>query len=226
MPTITKEINAIRAKVALMCDLMSNMFNHSILALRKQDQALARQVIGRDSQVDELETELEDLCLRFLARFAPKASELRYVVAVTRLVSDLERIADHATVICREVLAHHLAPIVASLPKLSQMTDLTSNLVERSVTALFALDDAAYLQIGAEDHLVGDLQSELNSQLISKLSTDHDSALEIVSIVNVIRRVERVADHSKNIAVMIPYITRGELLRHRPETPSDDDTHD
>ncbi|MDR1657137.1 MAG: phosphate signaling complex protein PhoU [Deltaproteobacteria bacterium] len=226
MPAITAEINSIRAKVATMCEYSINMFRMALQALRGQDHNLAREIIGRDSEVDALETEIEDMCLRFLAKYAPKAFELRYAVAITRLVTDVERIADHSTVIGREILSRHLAPVWAAHPKLGQMTELASSMVTRAVDALFAVDDIAYQKISADDRVVGDLQRSIESELVGNLARDPDSAPELVSALSLIRRVERVGDHAKNIAIMIPYITRGELLRHRPESNINDDTND
>jgi phosphate transport system protein len=220
---ITKEITGIRGKVAAMGDIMAGMFHQSLEALRLQDREQALDVVGRDSLVDSLETEIEDMCLGFLARYAPKAFELRYVVAVTRLISDMERIADNSVAICRESLSRHLAPILAGLASFPKLTALSTSMVDRAVSGVLAVDDSVQPKISQDDKIVGEYQRGIHQALVERLSADPDGAGEIVAVIGVVRRIERVADHAKNMAVMIPYMTEGRLLRHQPSPSGDDD---
>jgi phosphate transport system protein len=212
---VTREITGIRGKVAAMGDIMTGMLHQALTALRIQDREAALEVVGRDALVDALETEIEDMCLGFLARYAPKAFELRYVVAVTRLVSDMERIADNSVAICRESLSRHLAPILAGLSAFPKFTSLAASMVDRAVAGVLAVDDSVQPQITADDKIVGEYQRDLHQALVARLSADPDGASEIVSVIGVVRRIERVADHAKNMAVMIPYVTEGRLVRHQ-----------
>ncbi|MDR1488003.1 MAG: phosphate signaling complex protein PhoU [Deltaproteobacteria bacterium] len=221
-----KEINNIKVKLAIMSQLMSGMFNDAVNSLFNNDRDQAKAIIKQDEQVDALETEIEGLCLRFLALYAPKAFELRYVVAVTRLTNDIERIADHSTVICREVLTHHFRSVQTFHPKISQMTEMCSRVLGEAVDSFFDLNDEKFKQIFGTDKSIGEIQKSINSDLTNFISRDPDSALETISLINIVRRLERVADHAKNIAVMVPYITQGKLLRHSPEALTDADTVD
>jgi phosphate transport system protein len=214
---VTKEITGIRGKVAAMGDIMTGMLHEALTALRLQDREAALDVVARDALVDSLETEIEDMCLRFLARYAPKAFELRYVVAVTRLVSDMERIADNSVAICRESLSRHLAPVLSGLAVFPKFTTLAASMVDRAVAGVLAVDDTVQPKISSDDKIVGAYQRELHQALVERLSADPDGASEIVSVIGVVRRIERVADHAKNMAVMIPYVTEGRLIRHQQE---------
>jgi phosphate transport system protein len=226
VPVITKEIAGIRVKLATMGDIASGMLRQALEALSRQDARLAAEVIARDERVDALETEIDDQCLIFLARYAPKAFELRYVVAVSRLVSDLERIADHGVAMCRESLSGHLAPLLASLPDFGRMSDLAASMVDRAVAAALEIDDSVHVSLVADDRIVGACQDSLKTALVAALAADPDRAPEIVGVLGVVRRIERVADHAKNIAAMMPYITEGRLLRHQPESADDADNDD
>ena len=216
---VTREITGIRGKMAAMGDIMTGMLHQAVEALRLQDRELAVAVIARDSLVDSLETEIEDMCLGFLARYAPKAFELRYVVAATRLISDMERIADNSVAICRESLSRHLVPIIISLAAFPKMTALATSMVDRAVSGVLAVDDTVQPQITQDDFLIGDYQREIHQSLVERLMSEPDEASEIVSLIGIARRIERVADHAKNMAVMIPYITEGKLMRHPKEKP-------
>ncbi|MDR2302655.1 MAG: phosphate signaling complex protein PhoU [Deltaproteobacteria bacterium] len=212
-----KDLSVIRAKLAVMGKLASDMFAEAAKAVAKSDHELARTVIAKDSQVDSLENEIEGLCLTFLALKAPKALELRFAVAVTRLTNEIERIADHSTVLCRETLSRHLGTYWVRVPEFAQMSEMAGSMVGRAMDCFFASDDQAYLGLLEDDRTVGDLQKKLNEYLISQMAKDPEKALDVVSLINVIRRIERVADHAKNIAIMVPYVTKGILLRHAPE---------
>ena len=214
---VTREITSIRGKLAAMGDITAGMLHQALAALRIQDREAALEVVGRDALVDALETEIEDMCLGFLARYAPKAFELRYVVAVTRLVSDMERIADNSVAICRESLSRHLAPILAALPVFQKLSQLAASMVDRAVAGVLAVDDSVRPQITSDDKIIGEYQRDLHQALVAKLSADPDAASEIVSVIGLVRRIERIADHAKNMAVMIPYVTEGRLMRHQPE---------
>ena len=102
MPTADQAINDIKIRVAAMCEMVTVMCREGIQALKTNDQKLADEVVARDKEVDELEMELEEKCLRFMALYAPKAFELRYAVAVSRMISGLERVADHSKSIGRQ----------------------------------------------------------------------------------------------------------------------------
>ena len=209
-----------------MGDIMTGMLHQAFTALRIQDREAALEVVARDSLVDSLETEIEGMCLAFLARYAPKAFELRYVVAVTRLVSDMERIADNSVAICRESLSRHLSPILAGLPLFPDFTTLAASMVDRAVAGVLAVDDSVQPKIASDDKIVGQYQRELHQALVARLSADPDGASELVSVIGVVRRIERVADHAKNMAAMIPYVTEGRLVRHSPEASGEGDEDD
>ena len=136
----------------------------------------------------------------------------------------MERIADNSVAICRESLSRHLAPILAGLALFPQFTSLASSMVERAVAGVLAVDDTVQPQITKDDKIVGQCQRELHQALVERLSADPDGAGEIVSVIGLVRRIERVADHAKNMAVMIPYMTEGKLIRHlQSEDGVDDD---
>ncbi|MDR0356471.1 MAG: phosphate signaling complex protein PhoU [Deltaproteobacteria bacterium] len=226
MAPLESQLSVIRSKVAAMGLAASEMFDQAVQSLLNSDHNLARGVIERDSEVDGLENEIEGLCLKFLALKAPKAQELRYAVAATRLISDIERIADHAAVLGRESLNRRLWPILSTLPGFSDMGRLAGDMVRKAVDSFLSSDDLSYLEICRQDKKVGERQRELNEALAAKVAKEPEKAPDIVSLVNIVRRMERTADHAKNVAVMVPYITKGLLLRHNPEDGVDADYDD
>jgi phosphate transport system protein len=221
-----KDLAVIRSKLAVMGKLASNMFSEAVLALSEADRETARATIALDSRVDAMEEEIEDLCLVFLGLKAPKALDLRFAVAVTKIINEVERIADHATALCREGLSRRLGPIWAKDPDFGLMARISGDMVNRSLDSFMAFDDRAYAGLLEEDKRVGQKQRLLNERLVAQVAKDPEKALDIISLINVIRRVERVADHAKNISMMVPYVTRGVLVRHNQEAGQDADNDD
>ena len=215
MPTAEQAINNIRVKVAAMCGLVSDMFRDGVLALRANDQKMADEVGSRDIKVDDLEVELEEMCLRFLALHAPKAFELRYAVAVSRMISDLERIADHSKAIARQVHEHYCAPILAALPDFARLTELADEMLTEACEAFFKTAVDRHAGLVKKDRLLGALQRDLNRRLLEVIAERGDSIDGAVALINVIRRLERVGDHAKAIARLAPYIADGTVMRHK-----------
>jgi phosphate transport system protein len=225
MPTANQEINNIRIKVAAMCELVTGMCREGVPALKTNDQKLADEVVSRDAQVDALEVELEERCLRFLALHAPKAFELRYAVAVTRMISDLERIADHSKSIGRQVHEHYCAPLLAKLPDFALLTDLVSGMLAEAVEALFKSDTLKFSDLVEKDRTVGEYQRGINQKLVEMISQETNYISAAVALINVVRRLERIADHAKSITVLIPYIVDGTVMRHKDKASHADLDH-
>ena len=225
MPTADQAINNIKIRVAAMCELVTGMCREGIQALKTNDQKLAEEMVSRDVQVDELEVELEEKCLRFLALHAPKAFELRYAVAVSRMTGDLERVADHSKAIGRQVHEHYCVPILAQLPDFANLTDLVCVMLSEAVEAFFKSDVSKYADLVEKDRVVGEYQRGLNQKLVDIIALENNNIGAAVALINVIRRLERIADHAKSIAVLIPYLADGTILRHKYKVPHADNDH-
>jgi phosphate transport system protein len=105
------------------------------------------------------------------------------------------------------------------------MAAIARGMAGQAIDSFLGEDDGSYAEIIAKDKKVGEIQKSLNDALAAQAARDPDRALDIVSMINLARRMERVADHAKNISVMVPYVTKGILLRHSQED-GDADTGD
>jgi phosphate transport system protein len=207
------KLNDIRIKAAHMSRAVEKMFNNALISLLENNRILGQEVVDTDDEVDMMEIDLEQKCLSFLALFAPKASELRYVVAVSRLSMDLERIGDHSAVLGKYAATSYLAPLVQSFPSFLAMGNVAKAMLSDSISAFFSDDSEKYQELTERDIVVGKYQTDLNSSLINLISKDLGKTNDAISLINIIRRIERVADHAKNIAALAPYITEGTVVR-------------
>jgi phosphate transport system protein len=225
MPNEEKALSKIRGKLAHMSMVSREMFDDAYKALVNHDHDSGKAVILRDATADTLETELTEMCLSFLALYAPKAHDLRYVVAVTKIASDLERIADHSTAMGRRVLSSHLSPLILAYPLFREMVALASNMLERATESLFHLKTCDYEDFMLDINNMKEKRSILEKNLVENLGKDPEVGLQTVHFLEVARRVSRVSGHARNIVVMVPYITEGKLIRHNPENSEDNNAN-
>ncbi|MDR1576777.1 MAG: phosphate signaling complex protein PhoU [Deltaproteobacteria bacterium] len=207
------DIQGIKEKLSEMTVLVANMYKDAITSLTVHDEALALEVIERDALADKLEWRIDDMCLKFLARYAPKAAELRFVVAILRLIIELERIGDHSKVMARQVAKFHLAPTLKSLPQFQEIAILPFQMLNEAMDAFLAGRADRFRILEKTDQTVGALQKSLNESLVALIKKDTDRTGAAISLINIIRRLERVADHAKNIAEMAPYVTDGAVVK-------------
>ena len=215
MPLMERELNNIRIKAASMSVTAAGMYQEAFQALTSHDINLARDVVDRDRLVDMYELEIDEMCLKFLALYAPKAVELRYVVAVLRFIIELERVADHSKVIARQVFDAHCASLLAHLPDFEAIYNLTMQMLRESTDTFFEKNDRRFDAIIETDKEVGRLQQQLNHSLVGLIKDDSSNIDGAIALINVVRRLERIGDHAKNIAELVPYISSGKVIRHK-----------
>ncbi|MDR1084835.1 MAG: phosphate signaling complex protein PhoU [Deltaproteobacteria bacterium] len=215
MEAIELEVQNIKEKISAMSVTAANMYLDALRSLSTHDVPLALEVIDRDKEVDRLELIIDEMCLTFLARYAPKAGELRFVVAILRLIIELERIGDHSKVMARQVVKFHLAPTLNALPEWQEISILPYQMLNEAVDTFLETNVTKYAAIIKTDETVGRLQKSLNESLVSLIRRDTTHTWPAVSLINIIRRLERIADHAKNIAELVPYCATGEVIRHR-----------
>ena len=212
---IETELNNIKVKVAAMSVAAGEMYRDAVTALEAHDAELAECVVRRDRLVDALELDIDEMCLKFLALYAPKAMELRYVVAVLRLIIELERIADHSKVIARQVFDYHCASLLPFLPDFKAIVELSQKMLRDAMDEFFEKNDYHYNAIIEMDKEVGRLQGSLNHNLVTLINQDPANTDGAIALINVGRRLERIGDHAKNIAELAPYIFSGKVVRHK-----------
>jgi phosphate transport system protein len=213
MQLVQDKLNEIRVKAAHMCNNAEKIFQGAVNSLLDNNRDLAKETVGLDDEIDKEEIDLEHMCLSFLALHAPKASELRYVVAVSRLTLDLERIGDHSTVLGKYAITSYLTPLISGFPAFAEMSSLASRMLAEAVIAFFSDDSKKYYELVEKDLLVGGFQDDLNTSLMDLIGKDLSKTRDAISLINIIRRIERVADHAKNIAALAPYVAEGTVVR-------------
>lgn len=222
MTHLQREIERLKRKVLALGALVEESLRLAVQAIETRDAAKARKVIATDMQIDENEVEVEEECLKLLALYQPVAKDLRFIVAVVKINSELERIGDLAANVAEraeQLAAEYPVPVPRSLPVIS---DRVRSILEKALDALVRKDAIAARNVLAADDEVDALYRDLLEELKAELRADLDHLDAIVLLFSVARYMERLADHATNIAEDVLYMVEGEIQRHLlPDTPAE-----
>jgi phosphate transport system protein len=213
--TLQRDIDRIRAKVTEMAALAEHALRSCLQALSDRNRQLAYSVILRDQRIDELEKEIDRLCLEFIVRQQPVAGTLRFAYAAIKINLELERVGDYAESMARSILT--LSDMDAQFPleAFTQMADLALPMLHDAVRSFVAQDpDMARKAMEKEDP-VDVLRHETNARLVQLLTEGKLPVAALSPLMTIVNRFERVADQAKSICQEVLYACTGEYAKHR-----------
>jgi phosphate transport system protein len=214
---LQRDLDDLQRDLLRLASLVEAAVFQAIRALRDRDAALARAVIAGDSQIDQEENHIDEECLKVLALHQPVAGDLRRIVAVMMITTDLERMGDLAEDIAERAL--HLAPPPFTIPhKLQLMADLTTAMVRRSLDAFVNLNTTEAEAVLRMDDEVDRCNEEIIAEIVAAMKSSPGLIEPGLSLFSAVRHLERIADHATNIAEDVVYLVEGEIVRHRPVT--------
>ncbi|MBI1373550.1 MAG: phosphate signaling complex protein PhoU [Phycisphaera sp.] len=215
-----RQIDKLKDMILQLGQLVERAVVDSIRAVEERNEGLARQVIDRDTEIDEMEVDIEEECLHALALHQPVAYDLRFVVAVLKINNDLERIADHAVNVAEQ--AKYLAdePVLEVVPyDLAGMTRRVKKMLGKALKALIDNDPDLADEVRSDDDEVDEIHSQMYSQVELAIISHPESVYQYIGLMNLSRHLERIADLTVNISEDVIYMCRGEIQRHRPARP-------
>ena len=210
-----REIEALKKKILAVGALVEERLSQAITALVKHDEHLAQQVAKGDDEVDEMEVEVEEDCLKILALYQPVAIDLRFVVAVLKMNNDLERIADTCVNIARR--AEYLAnwPNLEVPQLLIEMAQKAQTMVQQSLDALIQSDVELARKVCGADREVDQLNKQMHVDIQQEMKEHPDQIERLIHTLSVSRHLERIGDLATNVAEDVIYTVEGEIVRHR-----------
>ena len=210
-----EELDNLRNQVLIMGGLVEKQVVNAVAALENNDTKLAEQVVIEERTVDQLEIDIDEDCVMILARRQPTAFDLRMVLAVIRTIHDLERIGDEANKIAK--MALRLAEEGQSPRGYAEIRHITTNVRSMLASTLDAFarydSESAYTAIKADEQIDLDYRSALR-EMITYMMEDPRSISRVMNITWVLRSLERIGDHAKNICEHIVFLVDGEDIRH------------
>ena len=196
-------------------DCFSEAIAKSITALINRDTNLAQRVTANDVEIDRMEVEVEEECLKILALYQPVAADLRLVVSVLKINNDLERIGDLAKNIAKRVSQLAQAGVVELPDEIRTMATLAQEMVRESLEAVVNGDPALARRVREEDDAVDESRQRVRKMVLAGIKAEPERVESLLRINSVSKHIERIADMATNIAEDVIYMVEGDIVRHR-----------
>ena len=209
-----RETDRLKRKILALGAIVEENLRLAFQAIDERDAAKARRVIATDVLIDQYEVDVEEECLKILALYQPVAGDLRFVAAVIKINSELERIGDLSANIAERALQLMTEHPVAVPHHVAVMADRTRTIIEKALDALVRQDAVMAREVLAADDEIDELYAELIEELKGVIRADLEHLDAIVLLFSVARYLERLADHATNIAEDVLYMVEGEIQRH------------
>jgi len=204
----------LKNKLVSLATMVEESVKLAVKAIRERDSKLSASVIDGDKDIDRIEIEIEEDCLEILALHQPVAMDLRFITGVYQIINQLERIGDLAVNIAETAL------LLASETPLNIpsdyyfMAEKTQNMLKNALDAFVNMDDALATRVLADDDEVDMMKHKLHSNFEERLVTELERRHALTHLFLVSRHLERISDHSTNIAEDVIYMVTGEIVRH------------
>ena len=213
--SLQRDIDRIRVKVSEMAVLGEHALRDCMKALEEKNRVLAYSVILRDQRIDELEKEVDRLCLEFIVRQQPVAGPLRMAYATIRINLELERVGDYAEGIARQILKLTSMQVEIPVARFAEIANLSIPMLHDAVKAFVNQDAELARKTSQTEELVDALKSKLNADLM-RLNRENKISFESLNALMMIaRHFERVSDQAYNICTEVLYMCTGEYNRHK-----------
>ena len=212
--TFDTELHELRARVLRMGHLVDAQVAAAVEAFVGRDRAEAQRVVSGDQEVNDLEREIDERCVRLLALQQPAASDLRFSAAVLKIVTDLERIGDFAVSIAETVAALDAGRLRAE-QDLRSLAQEALTILRRDLEAFFQRDVDAARAWATADRSVKAWVLRLADEIRDAIVSDPKVVQNALAVLLTTRYIERVAEHATNVAEMAIYTARGEDIRHQ-----------
>ena len=206
-----EQLKQLNKEMINMGTMIEKSIGDAVKALMKQDVELAQKVMAGDEEIDRTERKIEDLCLRLLLQ-QPVARDLRNISAALKMVTDMERIGDHATDISELAIVLSKKPYVKKLDHIEEMAKETMVMLIQSLEAFVEKDLDKAQKVIAHDDVVDDLFEKVKKELIALIRVHADEGEQAVDLLMVTKYFERIGDHATNIAEWVIFSITGQIV--------------
>jgi len=219
---LQKEIAALKEKIIYMGTEVEDRVYRATVSLINRNEKMAEAVLAGDHEIDLLEVTIEEDCLKLLALHQPVANDLRFIISVLKINSDLERVGDLAVGIAERSLYLIDQPPTTIPFDMSAMMNTVESMLTRSIEALVNQDVEKAYRVRAEDDRVDAMNREMYALVTRELANHPEHINVLLQNLSISRHLERIADHASNIAEDVIYMVNAEIVRHTPEVFMDE----
>ena len=209
-----QQLNNIREQLLMMSGLTERNLTLAMRALIERDDTLCDTVEAEDTPIDELEVQIDEMVILYMATHGPIAKDCRLMLTASKISSNLERIADQATKIARRARELNTEPLLKPLIDIPLMADIAQEMLRDAITAFVDANVDLAVEIIARDKSVDSINKQLARELTSYMIENPKTITRALNLMTVAKAIERVADHCTNIAEEVFYLYKGEDIRH------------
>jgi phosphate transport system protein len=205
-----QELEILNDEIIKMGSLIETAIETSVNALVDQNMSLIETVNNLEIDIDAMEKIIEKHCMNLLVQQQPVASDLRLIEAALKLITDMERIGDHAEDIAEITKLFENKKFITNLVHIPQMAEVTISMVKRSIAAYVNKDGALALQVCIDDDIVDNLFVTVKTELIEMIREDSNNGEQAIDLIMIAKYFERIGDHAQNIAEWVIFSLTGE----------------
>jgi len=212
-----QELEELKGKLLEMSAQVESAVQRSVSAVTQKDRSAAEQVFRDEARINELQIEIDDFAINLLATQNPVAADLRLVVAALKINTDLERMGDLSVHIAQRALSLLTEPVIKPMVDIRHMSALVESMVRKSMDAFVSNDADMARSVLASDDAVDSLRTASYHELVSFMEKEPRNIPQALDLIGITRSLERIADHSTNIAEGVLFLVKGIDVRHHAE---------
>jgi phosphate transport system protein len=213
------ELKKLREDILYMGGLVEDQIQKAVKALVDRDSDLAQVIIERDHEVNRLDVEVDELCIRLLALHQPAGRDLRFITTGLKITTDLERIGDMAVNICERALELNQEPQLKPYIDIPRMATTARRMIRESLDAFVREDTELALKVCKDDDEVDQLNAQIFRETLTYMIENPETISRAIKISSVSKYLERIADHATNIGEMVVFMVKGKSIRHIKQLP-------
>ena len=208
------EMQSLKSQLLTMGGLVENRIHRAVDSLIHRNDAEAQKVIESDVEINDLQIEVDERCLKLLATQTPVAGDLRFIAAAMKINSDLERMGDQAVNIAENTMKCLDKPPLKPFIDLPRMAALAQEMTRDALDAFVRRDAELARDVLRRDDEVDDLKDQVFRELLTYMMADPGTIERALSLILISRNLERVADHATNIAEDVIFLVEAKYVRH------------
>ena len=212
-----QELAKLKEQLLKMGGLAERAISNAIDALVKRDTPLAEKTIGEDEKINKMELVIDDWCLKLLALHQPLAADLRFITSAMRINVELERIGDLAVNIAERVVSLNQEPQLKPYIDIPRMAEITKNMVKDVLDSFVNGDADLARAVCARDDQVDALNDQVFRELMTYMLADPKTITRAVHLIIVSKYLERIADHTTNIAEGVIFMVKALVIKHHAD---------
>ena len=212
-----REIDRLKQMLISLCEVVEENLRRAVESIRKRDANLAKTVIEMDVEIDHMEVDMEEECLKILALYQPVAIDLRFIITALKINNDLERIGDLAVNLAEHstfLAGHRQTDVPFDFDEMTQKTEL---MLRKSLDALVKMDSKLAYEVCAGDDEIDTMDRQMQLMMQNAVHTHPEQTECLMHLRSASGHLERVADHATNIAEDVIYMIEGRIVRHKAE---------